>query len=80
MVMDSPQFSSVVADYADKRYLGSALTIVNSIGFALTIFSIELLDQLSYLGEYRFWLLSIGPILGLIPTGKIAFRKNFPAL
>lgn len=80
VIADSPQFSSVIADYADPRYLGSALTIVNSIGFALTVLSIELMDRLSFMEEKRFWFLAIGPILGLIPTGKIAFRKNFPKL
>lgn len=80
VIMDSPQFSSVIADYAPSEYLGSALTIVNCLGFALTIVSIELLSYLEFLGDYRFLFLAIGPIIGLIPTGKIAFRPNFPAL
>lgn len=80
VVMDSPQFSSVIAEYAPKEFLGSALTIVNSIGFGLTIISLEVTDRLAFLGEHRFWVLAIGPLLALIPTGKIAFRKNFPAL
>ena len=80
VVMDSPQFSSVIADYAPKAFLGSALTIVNCIGFALTIISLEVTDRLAFLEEHRFWILAIGPLLALIPTGKIAFRKNFPAL
>ncbi|MEO1054751.1 MAG: MFS transporter [Bacteroidota bacterium] len=80
VVADSPQFSSVIADYADKTLLGSALTIVNCIGFLITILSIELMERLASMGPTRFWILAIGPLLGLIPTGKIAFRKNFPAL
>ena len=79
VIMDSPQFSKVIADYAPSEFLGSALTIVNSLGFALTIVSIQLLDYFEFIGEYRFLLLAIGPLLGLYPTAKIAFRKNFPA-
>ena len=80
VVMDSPQFSSVIADYAPREFLGSALTIVNSIGFALTIVSLEVTDRLAFLEEHRFWVLAIGPLIGLIPTGQIAFRKSFPEL
>ncbi|MEM6830246.1 MAG: MFS transporter [Bacteroidota bacterium] len=80
VVADSPQFSSVISDYADSAYLGSTLTIVNCLGFSLTIISIELLDQLVQHSLNWYWVLAIGPVLGLIPTGKIAFRKNFPAL
>ena len=39
VVGDSPQFSTVVARTAPKIYVGTALTIVNCIGFGLTIFS-----------------------------------------
>ena len=75
VIMDSPQFSSIVAANAPKEYVGSALTIVNCLGFGLTIFSIELTDRLAFMGEHRFWILAIGPLLALIPTGKVAFQK-----
>ena len=80
VVADSPQFSSVIADYADKQYLGSTLTIVNSIGFAITIGSIRLVEYLMQTDQNFFWVLAIGPLLGLYPTGKVAFRANFPSL
>lgn len=80
VIMDSPQFSSVIADYAPSEYLGSALTIVNCLGFSLTIVSIELLNYFEFLGEYRFLILALGPLAGLYPTGKIAFRPSFPKL
>ena len=51
VVMDSPQFSSLVAKHADPKYLGSSLTIVNSIGFAITIVSIELLGSTTVSGR-----------------------------
>ena len=67
VIGDSPQFSALNAEYAPREYLGSALTIVNSIGFLLTIISIHLASWLLPLVsiEYLFWLLLPGPVLGL---------------
>jgi len=67
VVGDSPQFSALNADNAPREYVGSALTIVNSIGFLVTIFSIQLastmLTRIS--PQYIFLLLVPGPIIGL---------------
>ncbi len=67
VVADSPLFSTLVAGNASPETKGTALTIVNSIGFAITIFSIQLLNYLigNYPSNYLFMLLAIGPILGL---------------
>jgi len=64
---DSPQFSTLVAKKAPPTLVGSALTIVNCIGFSITIVSIELLNSVSaYMNHsYIFLILSIGPLLGL---------------
>jgi MFS family permease len=64
---DSPQFSALVAKTAPPALVGSALTIVNCIGFSLTIVSIQLLSTLSaYINHsYMFLFLSVGPMLGL---------------
>jgi MFS family permease len=73
---DSPQFSALNAKYAPREYLGSALTIVNSIGFLLTIISIQfaswLLPLLSI--EYLFWLLLPGPVIGLWALRSLWWR------
>jgi MFS family permease len=68
VVTDSPQFSTLVAQNAPVEYKGTALTIVNCIGFAITIFSIQLLDVLKDVMNpaYIFVFLAIGPILGLL--------------
>lgn len=67
VVGDSPQFSTIIAQTAPKMYVGTALTIVNCIGFALTIFSIQLLVFLGnkISGEWLYVVLVIGPVLGL---------------
>lgn len=64
VVADSPQFSSLVASTAPATSKGSALTIVNCIGFAITIGSIQLLD-VPISEQFLFILLAPGPILGL---------------
>ncbi|WP_235296598.1 MFS transporter [Portibacter marinus] len=65
---DSPMFSTLVAQNAIPELKGTALTIVNCIGFALTIVSIQLLNWLSnYIPfPFLFVVLGIGPIFGLI--------------
>lgn len=64
---DSPQFSNLVAQAVPNNLKGTALTIVNCIGFTITIFSIELLSTLSNVinANYLFLLLAIGPIIGI---------------
>ena len=76
VVGDSPQFSSLVAQSAPKAYVGSALTIVNGIGFGITILSIELFNfcRPYFSDPFYFWLLLIGPIVGLF---SIRSKRQF---
>jgi MFS family permease len=64
---DSPQFSALNAANAPPGLVGSALTIVNCIGFSITIPSIELLNWAApKIGaQWLFLLLVPGPLLGL---------------
>jgi MFS family permease len=64
---DSPQFSALNAAYAPRELVGSALTIANCIGFAITIGSIELLNAAagSLGAHWLFVLLAPGPVFGL---------------
>ncbi|MGB1257656.1 MAG: MFS transporter [Thiolinea sp.] len=64
---DSPQFSTLNAQNAPPDLVGSALTIANSIGVAITIASIALLGYLLPLIEtqYLFVFLLPGPLFGL---------------
>lgn len=77
VVGDSPQFSALVAHSAPKEFVGSALTIVNCIGFFITIISIQLMSSLTAVipSNYLFILLTIGPIFGLISLGPLV-RKT----
>lgn len=67
VVGDSPQFSTLNARNAPPELVGSALTIVNCIGFAITIPAIQLLNWLAPAipPQYLFVPLAIGPLFGV---------------
>ncbi len=75
---DSPMFSTLIAQNSPETSRGTALTIVNSIGFGITILSIQLLNflSLSIQTEYLFLILGFGPIFGLISMIRLKFFKN----
>ena len=68
VVADSPLFSTLVAQNAPAESKATALTIVNCIGFAVTIISIQLISVFSnYIkAEYLFTILALGPLVGLM--------------
>ena len=65
---DSPLFSTMVAQNSVEESRGSALTIMNCIGFSITIVSLQFTSfLLSFFNpEIVFTILALGPILGLI--------------
>lgn len=77
VVADSPQYSALVARYAAPESRGSALTIVNSIGFAITIPSIHLLTTLSARSQvpWIYLALAVGPMLGLLAMRGLAVER-----
>jgi hypothetical protein len=76
VVGDSPQFSALTAQTAPAELIGSALTIVTSIGFFITILSIQFTDFIiNFLDpEYIFLFLVPGPIFGLVNLWPL-YRK-----
>ncbi|MFK8164844.1 MAG: nitrate/nitrite transporter [Lewinella sp.] len=67
VIADSPLFSTLVARSAAPERKGTALTIVNCLGFALTIVSIQVLVVAGeWLAPARLMpLLAVGPVFGL---------------
>lgn len=74
VIADSPLFSTMVAQNAPQEWRGTSLTIVNCIGFAITIVSIQLINALRTINNegYIYALLAVGPLLGLAAL----FSKN----
>jgi len=72
VIADSPLFSTLVAQTATSETRGTSLTIVNCIGFSITIISIQVLTYLSTTLHFEilFMFLAIGPILGLFSLLK----------
>ncbi|ABE42600.1 major facilitator superfamily MFS_1 [Polaromonas sp. JS666] len=77
---DSPQFSALTASNAPRQAVGSVLTLTNSIGFAISIVSIELFTGLSQrhaLASLLPWL-GLGPVLGLLAMRPLLRRQPVP--
>lgn len=68
VIVDSPLFSTLVAQNAPIASKGTLLTITNGIGFSLTIVSIQFLGLLSkgVNTNYLYTFLAIGPLLGIV--------------
>jgi MFS family permease len=78
VVADSAQFSATVSELADQRYVGTALTIQTSLGFLLTVVTIQLIPSiLEALGWERvFMVLALGPAVGIVGMWRL---RRLPA-
>ena len=74
---DSPQFSALTAANAPREAVGSVLTLTNSIGFAISVLSIELFVRLAQsvpLAQLLPWL-ALGPALGCIALRPLLSKR-----
>ena len=70
VIPDSPQFSTLVAQYAPEQLRGTALTIYNSIGFFISTISLIVIDRIFnstgfFARENTMLLLGAGALFGL---------------
>lgn len=68
VVADSAQFSTIVSEVADRRYVGTALTLQTALGFLLTVVSIRIMAAIASTYGWRWALacLALGPALGIL--------------
>ncbi|NJB37852.1 MFS transporter [Croceivirga sp. JEA036] len=67
VITDSPLFSTLVASAAPPAITGTALTLINCLGYTLTIVSIQVVSMaiISFSSPWVYSLLAIGPMVGL---------------
>jgi MFS family permease len=73
VVADSAQYSTLVTEHADQRYVGTALTLQLAGGFLLTVVTIWLIPWMEGLTTWRgaFLLLVPGPVVGIAAMRKL---------
>ncbi len=67
VVADSAQFSAIVTEVVDPRYVGTALTLQLATGFILTVFTIFFIPVVrdAFGWGWAFLMLAPGPLLGV---------------
>jgi MFS family permease len=78
VVADSAQFSALVTESVPAHAVGTALTIQTSIGFLLTMLSIQLVPPLvAALGwRWAFPMLALGPAAGVASIRRLVSLKQ----
>jgi MFS family permease len=73
VVADSAQFSTIVTEVVDSRYVGTALTVQLATGFVLTVFTIFLVPEIRDAASWgwAFVLLAPGPLLGALAMRRL---------
>ncbi|MEQ9103948.1 MAG: MFS transporter [Rhodothermales bacterium] len=70
VVADSAQFSAMVSEHTDPEWLGTALQVQTSIGFLITVVSLQIvpvmIDGVGY--RWAFAVLALGPFVALVYT------------
>jgi len=78
VVADSPQFSALSAQNAPPEAVGTALTLINAIGFTLTLIAIQLSVSLieTIPIEWIPLILLPGPIIGVLAMRPLLSHQN----
>lgn len=73
IIADSAQFSAALTEFADPRYVGTALTAQTALGFLLTVLTIQALpvsvDAIGWRASIA--LLALGPVVGIIAMARL---------
>lgn len=73
IIADSAQFSAALTEFADPRYVGTALTAQTALGFLLTVLTIQALpvsvDAIGWRASIA--LLALGPAVGIVAMARL---------
>ncbi len=73
VIADSAQFSALVTEAVEPHAVGTALTVQTSVGFLLTMVSIQLIPPIVAVVGWRwaFPILALGPMLGIASIRRL---------
>lgn len=82
VIADSAQFSTMVTELADQRYVGTALTLQLAGGFLLTGLTIWLVPHATaaWSWQWAFAILVPGPVLGVVAMLRLQRSPHAAAL
>ncbi len=80
VVADSAQFSGMVTEVAPPHCVGTALTLQISLGFLLTVVTIEAIPVIVRAAgwPWAFPLLALGPVAGIEASRRLARLRSLP--
>ncbi|HVB31007.1 MAG TPA: MFS transporter [Gemmatimonadaceae bacterium] len=78
VVADSAQFSALVTESVPAHAVGTALTLQTSLGFLLTMVSIQLVPPAEALVGWRwaFAMLALGPVFGIAAIRRLVAARG----
>lgn len=82
VVADSAQFSAIVTEVAPPDSVGTALMLQTSLGFLLTMVTIQAVPLVADAVEWRwaFSLLAVGPAVGIISIRRLVRLQQIDSL
>jgi len=80
VIADSAQFSALVTESVPSHAVGTALTIQTSLGFLLTMVSIQLVPPVAHAIGWRwaFVMLAAGPVFGIAAINRLVATRGLP--
>jgi MFS family permease len=74
VVADSAQFSTIVSEVSDRRYVGTALTVQTAVGFLLTVVSLRVIGAIgtTWGWDWAAASMALGPALGILAMWRLA--------
>jgi MFS family permease len=77
VIGDSAQFSAMVTELADQRFVGTALSVQLGLGFALTVVAIWLMPRMAdFLGSWRWTFLVLVPGPSIGASAMLLLRRS----